>query len=135
MNNSTTGVGYKRPPSHTRFRVGRSGNPSGRPKRPLSFRTALLAELAATVPGKDRRRADSKLEALVKTLVDSAIAGEARAQALLVSALARVGDAQDNEPASLTPDDREILDSYVAGELKRRANETDAPPSGDDDAD
>ena len=135
MNDSTTGVGYKRPPSHTRFRAGRSGNPSGRPKRRPSFRDALLTELAAAMPGKDPQRAGSKLHAVVKTLVDSAIAGEARAQALLVSALARIGDAQDNEPASLTPIDREILDSYVADELKRRANETETPPSDDDVAD
>jgi len=122
-------VGYKRPPAHTRFQPGSSGNPTGRPKRRPSFRAALLAELAATMPGKDQMRAGSKLEALVRTLVDTAIAGDGRAQALLVSALARIGDAEDNEPNSLTPDDKEILDAYVGGELKRRANETDAPPS------
>jgi hypothetical protein len=88
------------------------------------------------MPGKDQIRAGSKLEALVRTLVDSAIAGDGRAQALLVSALARIGDAEDNEPNSLTPDDKEILDAYVGGELKRRADETDAPPSlGEHDED
>ena len=113
------GVGYKRPPSHTRFRPGRSGNPGGRPKRRPSFRAALLAELAASMPAEDQKRAGSKLQALVKKLVDSAIAG----------ALARIGDVEDNEPNSLTVDDREILDAYVGGELERRANEKDAAPS------
>ena len=122
-------IGYKRPPAHSRFRPGRSGNPKGRPKRRPSFRAALLAELAATMPGKDQQRASSKLQALVKTLVDTAIAGDARAQSLLVSVLARVGEAEDNEAASLTPDDQEILDAYVGGELKRRADETDAAPN------
>ena len=90
-------VGYKSPPAHTRFRPGRSGNPNGRPKRRPSFRAALLAELAETMPSKDRHGAESKLRALVKTLVNSAIAGDARAQSLLVGALARIDDSEDDE--------------------------------------
>jgi hypothetical protein len=66
---------------------------------------------------------------LVGTLVDSAIAGNARAQSVVVDALTRIGDAEDSEAPSLTPDDREILDAYVGSELKRRAGETDAIPS------
>jgi hypothetical protein len=119
-------VGYKRPPSHARFRPGRSGNPSGRPKRQPSFRAALLAELAATMPAKDPKRAGSKLEALVKTLVDAAIAGDGRVQSVLVGVLARIGEAEEHEVAGLASDDRAILDAYVGGELKRRADKTDA---------
>jgi len=122
-------VGYKRPPPHTRFQLGRSGNPTGRPKRRPSFQAALLAELAATMPSKDPQRAGSKLQALVRTLVDSAIAGDARAQSVLVGVLARIGEADEHDAASLTPDDRDILDAYVGGELKRRAGETDATPA------
>ena len=123
-------VGYKRPPARTRFRPGRSGNPTGRPKRRPSFRAVLLAELAATMPGKDPERAGgSKLQALVRTLVDSAIAGDARAQSVLISVLARIGEEEEHEAASLMPDDRKILDAYVGGELKRRAGETDAIPA------
>ena len=116
-------VGYKRPPSDTRFQPGRSGNPAGRPKRRLSFWDALLAELATAMPGKDPEQARSKLQALVKTLVDSAIAGNARAQSLVLGALARLGDAENSEAPPLTPDDKEILDAYVGGELKRRVAE------------
>jgi hypothetical protein len=120
-------AGYKEPPAHTRFRPGRSGNPAGRPKRRLSFWDALLTELAAAMPGKDPEQAGSKLQALVKTLVDTAIAGNARAQSIVVGALARLGDAENSEAPPLTPDDKEILDAYVGGELKRRAE--DATPS------
>jgi len=126
-------VGYKRPPSHTRFRPGHSGNSSGRPKRKPTFRAELLAELAATMPGKDPQRARSKLQALVKTLVDTAIAGDARAQSLLVGALARMGDAEENEAASLTADDQEILDAFMGSEIKDGASNTDAPSSPDGD--
>jgi hypothetical protein len=128
-----TAVGYKRPPPHTRFRPGHSGNPSGRPKRRPTFRAVLLVELAATMPGKGPQRAGSKLQALVKSLVDTAIAGDARAQSLLVGALARMGDAEDNEAASLTADDQEILDAYTGSEIKDGASDTDAPSSPDGD--
>ena len=40
-------VGYKKPPLHTRFKKGQSGNPSGRPKGSKNFST-LLAEAQAT---------------------------------------------------------------------------------------
>ena len=129
-------VGYKRPPPHTRFRPGHSGNPTGRPKHKPTFRTALLAELAATMPGKDPQRAASKLKALVKTLVDTAIAGDARAQSLLVGALARMGDAEENEAVSLTADDKGILDAYLSSEVQGGASDTEAAsPLGDDHAD
>jgi Family of unknown function (DUF5681) len=81
-------VGYKDPPAHRRFRPGRSGNPAGRPRRRPSFEDELFTELAAAMPGKDPERARSKLQALVKTLVDSAIAGNARAQSIVVGAIA-----------------------------------------------
>jgi hypothetical protein len=126
-------VGYKRPPPHTRFRPGHSGNPSGRPKRKLTFRAALLVELAATMPGKDPQRAGSKLEALVKTLVDTAIAGDARAQTLLIGALARMGDADEDDAASLTAEDHEILDAYMDSDVKDGASEADVASSPGDD--
>ena len=114
-------VGYKRPPSHSRFKPGHSGNPAGRPKRQVSFSDALLTELATSLPGKDPEQARSKLQALVKTLVDAAVGGNARAQSLVVGALARLGDAENSEAPPLTADDKEILEAYVGGELKRRA--------------
>ena len=129
-------TGYKKPPVHARFKPGQSGNPAGRPKRAPSFSSALLAELAETMPGGDRKRAGSKLRALVKKIVDTAIAGDARAQALLVAALARIGDVEADEPNALAPGDREILEAYVGGELKRRADESEAAPSpGEENAD
>jgi hypothetical protein len=84
------------------------------------------------MPAKDPQRASSKLQALVRTLVDSAIAGDARAQSVLVGVLARIGEAEEHEAAPLTSDDRAILDAYVGGELKRRANDADPPPPPDE---
>jgi hypothetical protein len=129
-NHDHTKVGYKRPPVPSRFPPGRSGNPAGRPKRQPGFHTVLLNELAAPAPGKGERGASNKLQALVRTLVDTAIAGNARAQAILIAAIARINDVEMGEPNSLTPEDREILDAYVGGELKRHTDKATA--AGDD---
>lgn len=128
-------VGYGRPPKHSRFQRGRSGNPTGRPKRKPSFWAALQTELAASAPTTHRQRAGSKLQMLVKVLVNSAISGNARAQALLVGALVRLGDVEDKETVSLTSDDEAILEAYVSGELKRHTAEAEAPLSPEDETD
>ena len=39
------GVGYKRPPKHTQFKPGQSGNPRGRGKNTRNFKTDLVEEL------------------------------------------------------------------------------------------
>ena len=43
-------VGNKKPPLHTRFKPGKSGNPSGRPKGRCDFDTTLLKEFYRAVP-------------------------------------------------------------------------------------
>jgi hypothetical protein len=74
-------VGYKKPPEHTRFRKGRSGNPKGRPKATESFaRLAgrVLNEKVVIRENGERRRI-TKLQAALKQLANKAAAGDARA--------------------------------------------------------
>src|ERR1700739_3472167 len=65
-------VGYGKPPRHTRFEPGRSGNPRGRPPGAKNMKTLLskaLNELVmVTEPGG--RRKVSKREAIVTQLVN-----------------------------------------------------------------
>ncbi len=46
-------IGRGRPPLHTRFKPGQSGNPSGRPKRRQSFKMDIADALDAAAPGAD----------------------------------------------------------------------------------
>jgi hypothetical protein len=79
-------VGFKRPPLHSRFRKGQSGNPEGarRHRRPDRRLAALLeAALDARMAGPPRRRA-TRREAIVAALVEKSAAGDLRALKLLL---------------------------------------------------
>jgi Family of unknown function (DUF5681) len=120
------GVGYKRPPKHTKFRPGQSGNPAGGRKRGRSLTTDFLEELSELVRVRegDRELKITKQRAFVKSLVAAAIDGDMRATTALVSfcsrAFAREPE-KDAEAQSPTPDDLEILAEFVRREVRRTA--------------
>jgi hypothetical protein len=74
-------VGFKRPPKHTRFAKGQSGNPHGRPKGSQNivkiFEKACRGLIRVTVNGKTRTL--SKLEAAMMQLTNMAAAGDLKA--------------------------------------------------------
>lgn len=71
-------VGYGRPPKHSRFKPGRSGNPNGRPRKSKDLNRLIQAELDKTVLVKEdgRERRISKRTAVVKRLVNGAMKGD-----------------------------------------------------------
>ena len=78
-------VGYCKPPVHSRFQPGTSGNPSGRPKGSQNFRTLLDQVLKEEIPLLDgeQHRKVSKAEAITRRLVIGALKGDARSQMTL----------------------------------------------------
>jgi hypothetical protein len=82
-------VGYGRPPRHTRFGKGRSGNPRGRPRgstNPAALLQQALNELVFITENGQRRRI-TKGEAIYKQLVNKGASGDARAIQLLLGAI------------------------------------------------
>jgi hypothetical protein len=110
-------VGYKRPPVHSQFEPGVSGNPGGRPKRRPRFRRLLMDELAAADPNSETSA--SKLQAIIRSIIAAAIEGNGRAQALLLAAVVRIDDGDDGDE-TLSPEDRELLDAHFSGKSERR---------------
>jgi hypothetical protein len=82
-------VGYKKPPRHTRFQPGQSGNRKGRPRKVLTLPDVLRRELLVlvTVIEDGQRRRVSKLEAILKQHINKAAAGDAKATAMLLNVL------------------------------------------------
>ena len=73
-------VGRGKPPVHSRFKKGQSGNPRGpRPKNlPALLADALNEKVVATIDGE--RREITKREAVVTQLVNKSAAADLRAR-------------------------------------------------------
>ena len=103
-------VGYGKPPLHTRFRKGRSGNPRGRPKRATDLASLLSRALDRRVPSEEGH-SETQREAIIAALVEKSAAGDLRATKLLFDLMRQIGPAAAPAPGSIAPEDdpREIL--------------------------
>jgi hypothetical protein len=74
-------VGYGKPPRHSRFRKGQSGNPRGRPKGSESAAQLARRILNEKIPVREngQRRTITKLEAILKQLTNKGVSGDLRA--------------------------------------------------------
>jgi len=111
-------VGPGKPPLHTRFKKGQSGNPRGRHAKnlPALLVEALNQPVAITENG--RRRQITKREAVIAQLVDKSAAADLRATKMLLDILKDIeehaGRAPPREPAPFTPADEEVLETLFA---------------------
>jgi hypothetical protein len=84
-------VGYGKPPAHSRFVKGRSGNPSGRPRgHSLAALLRTVLDETVTIEIGGRRRRLSKGEAILARLVDGAVAAEPRSTRLFLQLASRL---------------------------------------------
>ncbi len=124
-------VGNRKPPLHSRFRKGQSGNPEGaRLHRRRDRRLAALIEAALDrrLAARPRQPA-TRREAIVAALVEKSAAGDLRATKLLLDLIQKSELAQGPrpgpEPEPGGEDPREILireiDRLAAEEEEREA--------------
>jgi Family of unknown function (DUF5681) len=91
-------VGYKKPPSHTQFKPGQSGNPKGRPKGSAAPADVIREQLRkiANVEVGGRVQKISMLEAIVLKHVSQALKGDHKSTALVFDALKPSEHDRDN---------------------------------------
>ena len=79
-------VGYGKPPRHTRFKKGQSGNPRGRPSGSKNLKTLLNEALneRVVVAEEGGRRKITKREAIVTQLVNRSASADFRAIKILL---------------------------------------------------
>ncbi len=128
-------VGYGKPPKHTQFPKGVSGNPKGRPKKAPNFDHELIRESKSSITINDngRRSRISKHSGVIKQLINKALTGNIsaartylglRQQALERAALSAAHQCSDpeseiyKEANNLT--DEELMRIVVAGQKKTK---------------
>jgi len=77
---AVSAVGYRRPPAHSRFKPGQSGNPKGRAKGSKNLKTLfskILNEPVSLREGSVVRKM-TKAEAILRGLVVGALKGDSR---------------------------------------------------------
>ena len=106
-------VGYGKPPRHTRFQKGRSGNPTGRPRGRKNMATLLSAALDASiiVVENGRRKKITKREAIVTQLVNKSASADLKATQIVLAMLRELEALADGdaESGAFTEADKEII--------------------------
>ena len=113
-------VGYGKPPRHTRFAKGQSGNPRGRPCGAKNFTTLLEEALhePVTVTENGGRRKVSKRRAIVTQLVNRSATADFRATKLLFDIMRE--NERRTEPASPETAEFGEADQKVLEQIRSR---------------
>lgn len=111
-------VGYGKPPLHSRFQPGRSGNKAGRRKGVRNLKTDVQRTLQMQIKIKEggRTRRRSTQEGALMVLREKALQGDARALDHLLALATRFNnDSPELDPSQKLPaDDQAILAAYVS---------------------
>lgn len=110
-------VGYGRPPRHTRWKKGQSGNPSGRPRGARGLKTDLRAELISKmeISMNGKRVSGTRQQLMLRTLTARAAAGDVRATRILIDLVLQVFGPEDDGGGAkaLSRTDQQILDELL----------------------
>ncbi len=107
-------VGYRKPPRHSRFVKGLSGNPRGRPPGAKNLKTLLskaLNELVIVTENGGQRKI-SKREAIVTQLVNRSAQADLKAIQILLAMLRDIeghAEAGSADPDVFTEADEQII--------------------------
>jgi hypothetical protein len=115
MTDKNDKVGFCRPPRHTQFPPGHSGNLKGRPKGVMSLKRALEAQLAKSIEITEQghKVTVSGLEALAKVLVANALSKDPKLHTYAVDTITKLLGANDAVEERKDPaNDHDLLESY-----------------------
>jgi hypothetical protein len=108
-------VGYGKPPRHTRFKRGQSGNPRGRPRESKNLPTLPTEALneRVIVAEDDGRRKITKREAIITQLVNRSAKADLRAIKILldiIQDIERRTEPVSAETSSFGPSDEKVIE-------------------------
>lgn len=144
MSEKNYDVGYRKPPIHSRFKKGQSGNPKGRPKGKVKIEdvdAALDQVLSALISVNEngQPRKISKLKALLTQTVNKGIKGHHASTSLVLAQLARRVGRLESDASASGKTDEEAKSEFLATfnemqanllAVKTTAEAPDDPPDG-----
>ena len=89
---------YRKPPLHTHFKKGQSGNPRGRPKKNLPALLVAALNEPVYVTTNGRRRKITKREAVITQLVNESAGGNLQATRMLIDMMKEIEEKTSAEP-------------------------------------
>lgn len=109
-------VGYGKPPTHTRFKAGQSGNPRGRPKAARGLNTIVRDTLTQKVAVRTSagEKKISRIEAVLQKTLEQAMKGNPRALAQLIKLY---GEAVPDELPEVAAPAEQIHEDQTAADL------------------
>jgi hypothetical protein len=117
-------VGYGRPPRHSRFKPGQSGNPTGKRKGVQNFSTEVKRALSSpvTITNNGRSRNVSTQRAALMRLCEKGLKGDSRALDRLIDlGLSHNSSDQTNPGSNSLAEDEAILEAFKKENLERAA--------------
>jgi hypothetical protein len=131
MNNDYE-VGYGKPPRHTRFKKGHSGNPKGRPRGSRNLKSELEDEFRERIVVREggKARKVSKRRAMIKAQMAKAVQGDTKAATLLTSLEFRYSDLDPRAEGGvedIAEKDQAILENYIRRHQSPNRESIEAP--------
>lgn len=116
-------VGYKKPPKHSRFKPGQTGNPKGRKKGRTSLRALIDKVLHELIPLRNSKHKLPALEVLVRNARNRAIGGDPKSITGLIALMRAAGiiepEAAHDADTPLTEDDVALIADYWQRQSKK----------------
>jgi hypothetical protein len=108
-------VGFGKPPVHSQFKKGQSGNVRGRPKGKQNVATVLNNAIGEKlwIVENGKRRSITKLEAAVKQMSNKAAQGDSRALQQLISLGNLIGVETPKKTSELDADETAVMASLL----------------------
>jgi len=118
-------VGYGKPPRHTWFKKGQSGNPRGRPSGSKNLKTLLSEALnePVTITENGRQRKITKREAIVRQVVNCSATPDWRGVKIVFDLLRDIEGQTEpaaDEPSAFTVADEEVIEQLKARLLRKK---------------
>lgn len=119
-------VGYQKPPKHSQWKAGQSGNPSGRPKKIKDFEKLMDIELSKElrITEGGRQVTISKREVIIKKLINEALKGDPRTIKMLLPLMSKHHTVEGFQPDA---GDRQAFEQLIRQLGSAEENQTKEP--------